>query len=302
MTATPVPDPMVQLDLLLQTAANAEREYAERSQLDQLLEDSRLYRTGADYQALLSFVVRMRNFAPFNAMLLQLQKPGLMYAAAAHDWEKRFGRTIKEGARPLLILWPFGPVRLVYDVADTEGPPLPDGVSPFAAIGSMDGASMFRFRTLLMRKQIEWMDVDAGDGSAGRIQLVHRGTQNGADGKGAASPSVYRVQINRNHVEAVRFATLAHELGHLCLGHLGRDRVLNIPLRTPQTHTQRELEAESVAYVVCLRQGITPNSHVYLSDYVDAPGAMASLDLYQVMRAAGQVETLLGLGIGSGGS
>jgi hypothetical protein len=26
-----------------------------------------------------------------------------------------------EGARPLLILWPFGPVALVYDVMDTAG-------------------------------------------------------------------------------------------------------------------------------------------------------------------------------------
>ena len=42
-------------------AANA------RSLLDQLLDESRLYRTGKEYQALLDFVVRLRNFAPFNA-------------------------------------------------------------------------------------------------------------------------------------------------------------------------------------------------------------------------------------------
>ncbi len=95
-----------------------------RSLLDQLLADSRLYTRSADYKALLDFVVRLRNFAPFNAMLLQVQKPGLTYAASAYDWRERFGRTPKEGARPLLILWPFGPVVLVYDVLDTEGDPL----------------------------------------------------------------------------------------------------------------------------------------------------------------------------------
>jgi rhodanese-related sulfurtransferase len=78
--------------------------------LDQLLADSRLYRTGKDYRALLDFVIRLRNFAPFNAMLLQVQKPGLMYAASRLDWLERFNRTVKDGARPLLILWPFGPV------------------------------------------------------------------------------------------------------------------------------------------------------------------------------------------------
>ena len=106
---------MHQMDLLATEAA--------RALLDQLLADSRLYRTGKDYRALLDFVIRLRNFAPFNAMLLQVQKPGLMYAASRLDWLERFNRTVKDGARPLLILWPFGPVALVYDVADTQGAP-----------------------------------------------------------------------------------------------------------------------------------------------------------------------------------
>lgn len=120
-------------------AANA------RSLLDQLLDESRLYRTGKEYQALLDFVVRLRNFAPFNAMLLQVQKPGLLYAASRVDWLTRFNRTVKYQARPLLILWPFAPVALVYDVADTEGDPLPDGVSAFAATGTINQTALDRF-------------------------------------------------------------------------------------------------------------------------------------------------------------
>lgn len=46
---------------------------AARSLLDQLLADSRLYTQSKDYKELLDFVVRLRNFAPFNAMLLQVQ-------------------------------------------------------------------------------------------------------------------------------------------------------------------------------------------------------------------------------------
>ena len=92
---------------------------ATRSLLDQLISDSKLYTKSKDYKELLDFVVRLRNFAPFNAMLLQVQKPGLSYAASARDWRVRFGRWPKEGARPLLILWPFGPVALVYDVMDS---------------------------------------------------------------------------------------------------------------------------------------------------------------------------------------
>src|SRR3974377_1660074 len=121
---------------------------ATRSLLDTLLTNSRLYHSTADYKALLDFVVRLRNFAPFNAMLLQVQKPGLAYAASAVDWWTRFGRKPKEGARPLLILWPFAPVALVYDVQDTEGRDLPKDVSAFVARGAIGDAEMARFREL----------------------------------------------------------------------------------------------------------------------------------------------------------
>ena len=97
----------------------------ERLLLDQLIQDSRLYTRSKDYRELLDFVVRLRGFAPFNAMLLQVQRPGLSYAASRRDWWERFRREPTEGARPLLILWPFGPVALVYDVMDTEGEHLP---------------------------------------------------------------------------------------------------------------------------------------------------------------------------------
>lgn len=73
---------------------------AARSLLDQLLTDSRLYTRSPDYKNLLDFVARMRNFAPFNAMLLQIQKPGLRFAASALDWKVRFDRRPLEGARP----------------------------------------------------------------------------------------------------------------------------------------------------------------------------------------------------------
>ena len=42
---------------------------AARSLLDQLLDDSRRYHSSTDYLELLNFVVKLRNFAPFNAML-----------------------------------------------------------------------------------------------------------------------------------------------------------------------------------------------------------------------------------------
>ncbi|MDR3405889.1 MAG: ImmA/IrrE family metallo-endopeptidase [Chthoniobacter sp.] len=259
-----------------------------RALLDQLLADSKLYTQSKHYKDLLDFVIKLRNFAPFNAMLLQVQKPGLGYAASSRDWRERFGRSPKNEARPLLILWPFGPVALVYDVMDTEGKPLPEDVACYVAKGTIDGKRLAEFDAALGRKNIECYSVDAGDRRAGMIELLRKaGDENEAN--------LYRIHINRNHAPAVKFVTLAHELGHLFLGHLGPDRRLKVPLRPPTQHAQRELEAESVAYLVCGRNGVVSKSETYLANFVRENTTVEHLDLYQVMRAAGQVESLLGL-------
>jgi len=261
---------------------------AARSLLDQLLRDSRLYTQSKDYKELLDFVVRLRNFAPFNAMLLQMQKPGLSYAASARDWLVRFGRMPKEGARPLLILWPFGPVALVYDIMDTEGKPLPEDVASFFARGRIDEKRILSFIPMMNKKGIEWYWVDAGDRNAGSISVSSRIIND-------KEVRDYRMHINRNHLPAVQFATLAHELGHLFLGHLGSDKELTVPPRPSMSKIQRELEAESVAYLVCERNGVKSKSETYLKDYVSKNITIDDIDIYQIMRAAGQIETLLDL-------
>ncbi|HNP64828.1 MAG TPA: ImmA/IrrE family metallo-endopeptidase [Woeseiaceae bacterium] len=258
---------------------------AVRTLLDQLLADSRLYTKSQDYKDLLDFVVRLRNFAPFNAMLLQVQKPGLSYAASAHDWNERFGRWPKEGARPLLILWPFGPVALVYDVMDTEGKPLPHDVNSFFAQGEVDELKLKSFETLLAKRRIEFYLVDAGDCNAGLIRLVQR----------ASTPkefSHYRIHINRNHNPATRFVTLTHELAHLFLGHLGQDQKLKIHGRKID-HSKRELEAESVAYLVCNRNGVKSKSETYLRNFVENHTTLEEIEVHQIMRAAERIEEIL---------
>jgi len=56
-----------------------------------------------DYLDLQGFVARLRNFVPFIAMRLQIQRAGLAYAASEYDCRTRFNRTIKKAyARPLL--------------------------------------------------------------------------------------------------------------------------------------------------------------------------------------------------------
>ena len=188
--------------------------------LDQLLTESSLYKSSKDYLELLDFVSKCPNFAPFNAILLHIQKPGLNYAASAYEWRTRFGRKLKYGARPLHILWLFGPVALVYDVQDTEGTPLPDSYMLFSASGLMDQEMIKSFAVRLNKENIRCEWFDAGHNRAGSIMAGESLTLSNGDSRN------YIIHMNLNHTPAIQFCTLAHELRHLFLGHLGADQKL----------------------------------------------------------------------------
>ena len=273
-----------------------------RSLLDQLLSDSKLYKSSESYKQLFAFVTRLRNVAPFNAMLLQVQKPGLTYAASAFDWQEEFHRGIKEDARPLLILWPFAPVVTVYDVLDTydldnpESTGLPENMTSFFATGEIKKEQIQRFIKLLARKDIKLQWFDKGDANAGRIQrLLPAASPQNRPGSKEDQVISYRMKVNQNHTPPVQFTTIAHELAHLCLGHLGPNKKLNIPKRRSLTLAEVEIEAETTAYLVCERNGVTSKSEAYLSNFVDGKVDVDHIDIYQIMRAAGQIETLLKL-------
>jgi hypothetical protein len=218
-------------------------------------------------------------------MLLNIQKPGLSYAASAADWAIQFGRRPKQGARPLLTMWPFSPVALVYDVLDTEGRALPEDVETFFARGKIDAEKLIKIAGLLAKNNIEPYDVDSGDRRAGSIEVMKR-----PDAPNQAT--AYRMTLNRNHPPATRFVTIAHELAHLFLGHLGPDKKLNVPARPRPDRAKGEVEAESVAFIVRERNGVKSKSETYLSGFVEAA---EELDVYAVMRAAGQIEQMLEL-------
>lgn len=103
------------------------RDAAKRA-LDELFSLTTQHQNSQAYFDLLKFATRFRRYSPFNAMLVHIQMPGAVLVAPAHRWRRDYGRTIKPGARPMVILQPMGHVMFVFDVFDTEGKTLPQGV------------------------------------------------------------------------------------------------------------------------------------------------------------------------------
>lgn len=266
-------------------AATENGDEPERALLEQLITATKLYNRSDAIQDLFDFTIRLRAFAPFNAMLLHIQKPGLTHAATARDWWTRFHRAPREGARPLLILRTMGPVDFVFDVLDTEGRELPDSAFVFPTFGNLTDQGFLKLVSAVARDRINVVELDAGDKKAGWIRLTARsGSRRGKHW--------YDLAYNRNHPAPTRFVTVAHELAHLFLGHLGPDPGRRVPKRSMVPFALAELEAETTAYLVARRNGLEPRSESYLADH---QGALPDLNLYAVMRAANAVETVMGI-------
>jgi hypothetical protein len=252
-----------------------------RPLIDQLIDATRLYDTPGARQEMLDFVARFRSMAPFNAMLLQAQRPGLTHAATAEDWGKRFKRRPTGTARPLIILRTMGPVDFVFDVTETEGEPLPATAFVFPTFGQVPDTA---WATILARvSALFWVRFPQdGDSSAGMVRRW-------MEPKGRPS---YEIFLNGTHPPETQFVTLAHELAHLYLGHLGADRRLRTSDRRFTTLDEREVEAEMTAWIVARRAGVKPMSEKYLQDYISG---LLTFDRSVVMRAANAVETAMGI-------
>jgi hypothetical protein len=277
----PAPASAPQVDMFFENPAEAQ----ERALIEQLIAATRLYTSTAAVHELVNFAIRLRAFAPFNAMLLHIQKPGLTYAATAADWHQRFGRVPKSGTRPLLVLRVMGPVDFVFDILDTEGREVPEHAFAFPTLGALSEVRFTEITTCVSKGGIDLVELDAGDGRAGWIRRLGKPPEP----KGRQR---YELAFNRNHPAPTRVVTVAHELAHLYLGHLGADKARDIRDRRDRMHAQREVEAEMAAWLVAKRNGLTPRSESYLSSY---SGAMSDIDLYAVMRVANAVEMAMGI-------
>ncbi|MBL9159966.1 MAG: ImmA/IrrE family metallo-endopeptidase [Verrucomicrobiales bacterium] len=257
-----------------------------KESLDELIGNAHAYRSGPEVRELFNFVRKFPHLAPFNAMLVHIQNRGARFVLRASEWRNRYGRRLRPGAQPYIILWPMSPIQFVFDLSDTEPidpgwDEIPDlAKNPFPAKGSVPLKVMRRMHENAPRRRIRIEYADGGTALAGE---VIRRSEPGID---------FVVKLNSKHCETQRFGTLAHELAHVFCGHLGITDEKLWANRGKLTQETEEFEAEAVAYLVCERFHVDTGSAAYLSSYLSKDAPLPDFSLEAILRATHLVEEM----------
>lgn len=279
---------MTDTDLFDSAAVNRLEHFEDcRSAIDQLFLEAFATQGSQAFDDFLNFVVKFSNLSMYNTMLVRVQRPGSGAVATRKKWLE-FGRTLKPDAIPIVILRPFGPVSFVFEQGDTDGKPLPgEEDSSLFATGKLSQKIYEQSREAAKKYRIKVEETNsygallAGTAAGYSIRPEAFETKIGHS---------FRIRLNAKHDLPTRFATLAHELGHIYCGHVGEDSKGRWPKRTHLSHAQVELEAEAVAWLVCQRNGVKSRSREYLSDLMkDAD--LSGISMYGIFEAANRVES-----------
>jgi hypothetical protein len=253
-----------------------------QSSIDGLFARSRRFRRSKKFTEAVEFVARFREYSPFNNMLVYAQHPLTTHFATASHWRKAFGRSIKEEARGMLILAPRTPVLMVYDIADTDGPPLPEKLRVFAHTSG-------RFNPALLDRTVKNCERDQI-----QVRRLAMGELRGGFATSRAREPGWKMRIGlrADMDDSAAYAVLCHELAHVYLGHTGADRDGWWPFRMNLCEAVAEIEAESVAHIVCARAGLRTHAAEYLSSFVEDSEDLDAISLDLISRVAGRIEDM----------
>ena len=265
----------------------------ELNAVDEIFIAGSRFRHSQAYIELLQFISRLPNYSPFNCFLLYTQNTSLSYVATARTWSRKFRRQPKLDARPLVILAPMGPIRFVFDVNDTQGQPIPPEilkpVKPKPAhLGKVFENTVFNCAIQGIAVFETPLDQVNGD-TATRVTPALRKKYKELN---LEKDTNYLIILNEQHSMEDKYASLGYELGHILCGHLGIDSNAWWSERRGLDLGSEAIEAESVAFLICQRIGLSKNAHNYLADYITGNQDLPLFSLNAVLQAVHYIEDM----------
>lgn len=264
-----------------------------RATIDQLIQDRDLkglsahlkegvknYFNSDTYKAFLNTMSKLNNYSLNNLFLIVAQNPKASAVASFKAW-KSFDRHVKKGEKALKIWAPYQVTRKdekgkpvlnkkgqevkdtrfrlvpVFDVSQTEGKELPQPVYELEGT-HQDYANLYRAAK----------ETAAAKGIAFEI------SKEPMEAHGYYSPTENKIVIRAGMSERETLSTIFHEMAH---ADLHNPKALE---GQKLTRTNKELQAESVAYVVANHYGLDTSSYSfgYLANWSKEPDSLADLE------------------------
>jgi hypothetical protein len=216
---------------------------------------------GPAWRRMLDVAARFHRYSPNNVLLISLQRPDATRVAGYQTW-REVGRQVCKGETGIAILAPVT-VRRDPEAADTEAAdraqePAQRMLRGFRVthvfdISQTDGEPLPEVRPELLGGSAPF-----GVWEALMDQLEAAGYQFGyadiAPANGRTDHAARTVVLRSDLTGAQSVKTLAHELAHV---------LLHQPDEMPAgfTRARAEVEAESVAYVVCAAHGLAAGDY-----------------------------------------
>lgn len=258
--------------------------------VDEIFGRCRRWRSRCGFLELLEFIARLPAYSPLNGFLIYLQDPAATRVATARMWARRYQRRLRPAARPLVILAPMSPVLFVFDVRDTEGPPLPPGPPPAAVRAAPRLLDATRHNCGLQRIAVREADA-LGPLAERAIRLTPALRKKHAELD--LDPSArYLVLLDAGGGWETKYATLTLELGRIFCGHLGVDSDAWWPERRDLAIDRIEIEAAAVAHMICRRRGLTADPGGFLAECLDTDADLPPFSLNAVLQAVSHIEAM----------
>jgi hypothetical protein len=235
-----------------QAAIAVDRRGGKSELLDQLAQGVLELTSSGSWTRWLRLSHRFHKYSFQNQVLILKQRPDATWVAGYRTWLS-LGRQVRQGERAIRILAPClaqegsrdgqelpSPVLLgfrvarVFDLSQTSGEKLPEAVKTLSGSGSAGDLARLAQRALSLGFQVQFTSL--------------WGSRNGD-----CSHTLSRIRVRSDLPAAHQIKTLAHELAHALLH--GPD--------FQGSRAQAELEAESVAYLVCQELGVDSSEYSF---------------------------------------
>ena len=214
--------------------------------------------TSDKYISYLQVMSKFHTYSANNQILIAMQMPEATAVAGYNSWMRNFDRHVKRGEKSITILAPmkvkikidtdrrdadgkiiqeeretikFRPVS-VFDVSQTEGKPLPEIITELTG----DVSSYEQLLNAARQAAPYPIEIRAVEGSA----------------KGWCNFTQEKIIIKEGMSEAQTLKTAFHETAHARI-HSDSDK----------SREQKEVEAESIAYVVCNHFGLDTSDYSF---------------------------------------